>query len=204
MRTLITLLAACCFLFVSADGNLSTENVGVPKLELSLEPAGFVFYGPSLNLGVGLMDQLSLNAYVRMFGMGSQSVKLKSEPDENYEFSGTHFGLGTSYFFGTGSAPYVGVQIEFGSSSARYSEGELWEWYEDASNLLFALKGGYRLALTPAISVNLGAFVGSISMDNSWDYEDKDFGLSDPSAREHSDSKLIFAPEVGIGFTLIP
>lgn len=182
--------------YVQAQSIVSTS---LPQMEVTFDPVGYIFYGPSITVGAGLNDQLSFYGYFRGFGRGLRTVAIKSDPNENDDLSGMNFGVGLSCFLGEdGHGVFIGPQAEFGSSDGLWAKGDDHEWYETSKNLMVALRGGYRLVLNDNLFLNFSTYAGVLQMKNTWDYSDMSYGITDPEPREHTSRHFVIAPEIAL------
>ena len=155
-----------------ADGNVA----------VSLNPLGFVQFGPLLTVEMSVGDNLSALAYSRFVPLGVLSYFLYD--DEVSRLSGIGLGAGALYFFGHQQhRPYVGGFLEYASSDALLAEGDQWESSERSRSFGFIFNAGYRFRFDGGFFVNTGLFLGSALANWEWEYSDLSYGVGDSEPR---------------------
>ena len=207
MKQVFTLLFAAWCSWCFADEppmKQATQGDRIPLLEVSVDPAGFLFYGPSVDVGLGIGSKTSVKAYVRGFALGGMSIDLKDEAEDNDEFSGMHIGAGLTQFLTEGgNGIYFGGQVEFGSTTGIWLNGDTYEWWEESKDLMFTAKAGYRYAMENGLFINGGVYGGAINMKAEWDYDDSQISAMDDDDREHTSTPGIFGVEVSVGIAIL-
>ncbi len=209
MKKALTLIFVLLFSAVYAseppEMETQTDHTTLPKLALSINPAGFLFFGPTIDLGIGISDRTAINLHTRFtpLGMLSQNVK-KEEGDKAEDFTGTGFGAGIIQFLNDdGFGIYVGGQVEYEKMRTTYEIGDPWEWYEEGKNYVFAANAGYRYVMENGIFVNLGLFFGGIYTDYFWEYEDVAIGVNDSEPREGTTFFPVGSLEIAFGIPIL-
>ena len=184
---------------------LEHADHGIPKLSLSVNPAGFLFFGPTVDLAFGINSQTGLNVHARFTPLGMLSQVVKIEDDEKPDgYTGVGFGAGAFHFLQqAGEGFYVGAQVEYEKMRTTYDKGEDWEWFEEGKNYVLVLNGGFRKNFNHGIYVNAGAFFGGIYTDYFWEYDDKAYGLNDDEEREGTTFFPVGSLELAIGIAIL-
>lgn len=199
----LIVLSSVCFA-QQIDETTSTNTL--PKVALSTNVGGFLFFGPTVDLGIGVSNRTVINAHARFtpLGLVSRMVKdLDGDGEQLDKFTGTGFGGGIIQFQRQdGTGLYYGGQVEFEKMTTTYWVDEPFEWYEVGYNYVFVANAGYRIALSPSVFVNLGGFLGGIFTDFNWDYQDPSFGVDDPEPREGTTLLPVGSLEVAIGIKI--
>lgn len=153
------------------------EGYPISRFALSLNPLGFLQFGPILNAEVGLTKKLVLNAHVRFAPVGLLSYVVTDWPDK---YTGLGYGGGAIYFFGESrNKPYAGILTEYQRNGNTYDEGESYEETEIDRVLVFLLNGGYRFRFDSGFFINTGVFLGfgytNWTSEDQWgDYKGSD------------------------------
>jgi len=139
------------------------------RFALSVDPLGFVFFGPIVNAEVRITDRMVANAHVRFLSMGVLAKVVKDEDGDLDELNGIAYGGGVKFFFGDKrSKPYLGVLGEYETLETFYNIQEHYEWCEYDESALLLFNGGYRIRTSFGLFINLGAMLGLAYTDYIW------------------------------------
>lgn len=175
------------------------ENA-MPKFGLSINPLGFVQFGPLINMEVGLTDNVILNMHARVSFLGILTYLINEHEDGLDELFGMAGGGGPIYFFGTSrNKPYAGVLLEFDHLRLLYAQGDQWEWEKTVNSVVFAMNGGYRFRFANGVFINTGAFLGAAIGRYKWEYSDISYGEYDNTSRDGLDVTPFGMLEVAFG-----
>jgi hypothetical protein len=142
------------YLLTSNSLNLhQDEGYPISRLALSINPLGFVEFGPLINAEVGLTKNLVLNSHIRFATLGLLSYVTADWPDR---ITGLAYGGGVLYFFGEKrNKPYVGILSEYQKTK------DFWENSSEIDKIItFMFNGGYRFRFENGFFINTGAFFG--------------------------------------------
>ncbi len=209
MKKTFTLILVLLFSAVYASEPPEIREKADPSnstsLALSVNPAGFLFFGPTLDLGLGISDKTIINMHARFTPLGLLSQTVKKEDGEKAEdFKGVGFGAGIIQFLNTGgSGMYLGGQVEFETMTTTYDIGQDWEWFEEGKNYVFVANAGYRYLLENGMFVNLGLFFGGIYTDYFWEYKDVSYGVNDLEEREGTTLFPVGSLEIAVGINIL-
>lgn len=171
--------------FIAFSTIAVSQETAMSKFAFSLNPLGFVQFGPIVNAEFGLSDNLVLNTHVRFSSLGVLSYVVNAHEDGLDELSGVAFGGGPIYFFGENkSKPYCGFVLEYDKSKMLYAKDELWEWDKTSKTIVFAFNGGYRFRFEKGFFLNTGVYLGAGISNYTWDYSNASYGLTDNSSRD--------------------
>lgn len=175
----------------------------ISRFALSVNPLGFLQFGPSISAEAGLTDHLVLNIHIRFPSLGLLSYVVSDHDDGLDDLSGMAFGGGILYFFGDNrSKPYGGMLIDYNKLDCLYAKDESWEWSRTTNTIVFIFNGGYRFRFDGGFFINTGAFLGVASNKWEWEYTDTSpgsWGITDTDSREGSDIKPFGMAEVTLG-----
>ena len=161
---------------------LEFDEEDISKFALSINPLGFIQFGPVINAEFGIKENIALNTHVRFPSLGVLTYVLKYHDDGLDELSGIAFGGGLIYFFGENmSKPYVGGMIEYHRTESLYAKNEGWEWSQIDRSGVFIFNGGYRWRFEGGFFVNTGVFFGAAMGNYDWEYADPSYDLDEPS-----------------------
>lgn len=152
------------------------EN-NISRFALSVNPLGFVQFGPMINAEFGITKNLVLNAHVRFPTLGLLTIYTYDDDGVNPdELSGYAFGGGMIYFFGEKrNKPYAGAMIEYQKAVLIYDQGETWETEETDNSIGLVLNGGYRFRFKGGFFINTGAYLGAAYTTYTWFYTDPSY-----------------------------
>ena len=160
---------------------LEFDEEDISKFALSINPLGFIQFGPVINAEFGIKENIALNTHVRFPSLGVLTYVLKYHDDGLDELSGIAFGGGLIYFFGENmSKPYVGGMIEYHRTESLYAKNEGWEWSQIDRSGVFIFNGGYRWRFEGGFFVNTGVFFGAAMGNYDWEYADPSYDLDEP------------------------
>lgn len=193
MKNLILISSFLSFFFLSVNstfGQYQNESANSMKgVSLSLNPLGFLQFGPIVNAEVGLTDHVVLNGHIRFASLGLLSkVVMYDEDDDIYpdHIAGTGIGGGVIYFFGDKkSKPYLGGLLEFHNTVSTYDTGFTYEWESESNMVVVLVNGGYRFRFDGGFYVNTGAYFGAAVGEDNWYYtnpEVPEYGEMNPSS----------------------
>jgi len=181
---------------------IEDEGNGYPlsKFALSVNPLGFVQFGPLVNIEVGLTKSLVLNAHVRFTSVGLLSYAINYHEDGLEKLSGIAFGGGLLNFFGKKrSKPYAGVLLEYEMLKKYYAKDDPWEWEQSDNTGVFVLNGGYRFRFKSGFFINTGAYLGAALTSYTWEYTDPDYVPYEDKTYEGIDITPFGMVEVTLG-----
>jgi hypothetical protein len=146
------------------DNSNNNEN-SISKFALSINPLGFLQFGPIINAEIRLTKSLALNTHVRFPSLGLiMNAIMQDEESELDDISGIAFGMGMPYFFGERqNKPYVGYIIDYQQLNVVYDKGNTYEWSELDKTVVFAFNGGYRFRFNNGFFLNTGTYLGVAS-----------------------------------------
>jgi hypothetical protein len=143
-------------------------------VSLSLNPLGFVQFGPVVNAEVGLNDHVVLNGHIRFASLGLLSkVVLYDEDDDIFpdNVSGSGIGGGILYFFGEKkNKPYLGGLFELHNTVSIYDTDAMYEWESESNMIVLFVNGGYRFRFDSGFFINTGAYLGAAVGEEKWYY----------------------------------
>ncbi|MEN8156017.1 MAG: hypothetical protein ABFS10_03640 [Bacteroidota bacterium] len=156
------------FFVILFAGILSISNPGygqenpMGKFALSVNPLGFMEFGPLINAEFGLTDNLVLNTHVRFHSLGLLSYVIDDWPDR---LTGIAMGAGLLHFFGSSMhKPYVGGLIELHHSTQFYLD----DGTGTTNMAIFIANGGYRFRFDSGFFINTGLFMGFGAGPYTW------------------------------------
>ena len=200
------MLCALPLFLIAQETSSESENESsvLPKISLSANPAGFLFFGPTIDLGIGITPNTAVTVHTRFVPYGLASRSLKTYEDESLDiFTGTGVGLGIIHFLNKGGEGfYVGGQVEYARFFTTHEIGDPWEWYEQGASTIVSGNCGYRKNITPLIYVNLGCGAGAIRTIYDWEYEDPAIGVNDLVPRRKSTFRPGGQVEIACGFRI--
>lgn len=129
------------------------EGYPIPRFAISVNPLGFIQFGPSINAEVGLTKSLVLNTHVRIAPLGLLTYVVTDWPEK---ITGLAYGGGIIYFFGEKrNKPYIGVIADYQKNK------NTWENSEEIDKVFaFMFNGGYRFRFNSGFFINTGAYLG--------------------------------------------
>jgi hypothetical protein len=183
--------------FLSPENKSMKEKseYSISRFALSVNPIGFVEFGPIVNAEWGLTGNLVINAHMRFPTLGVLTYVVKDEDGDLDELTGMAYGGGLLYFFGEKrNKPYLGMLGEYEQTQNTYAKNEDWESIEDDETIIIMFNGGYRFRFNSGFFINTGAFFGVGRCQWFWRYSDG----SDPSEGiDYTPAGLV---EITIGF----
>lgn len=129
------------------------------KFFLSINPLGFVQFGPTLNAEFAIGQNIFIGPTFRSIGLGLLSHVVA---EDEIGIGTISFGIAGHYFINNPRGPnrlYVGGNIEYGFGPTRGEEGTYWEWEGKWSSLIFVTNTGYRIRISNFF-INFGLFAG--------------------------------------------
>jgi hypothetical protein len=182
--TLTIFLAVCMvarsqgFSFEQQSSDFSDAGLGlnlpqddgypIGRFAISVNPLGFLEFGPIVNAEFGLTRNLVLNTHVRFAPVGLLSRAVTDWPDK---MTGFAYGGGVLYFFGENrNKPYIGILTEYQGGKDIWDEGTTYEESEDDHVFVLMFNGGYRFRFNSGFFINTGAHLGFGY--NSWTWYD--------------------------------
>lgn len=190
---------------VSTPVASSSSSNPMGKFELSVNPLGFLQFGPMINMGFGLSDNLVLTSHLRLPSAGLLSkVVSYDEDDDMYpdRLSGIAIGGGVNYFFTDNmSKPYIGGQLEYHYQKTLFAEGNYEEWEENSNGIVLMFNGGYRFRTGSGFFINTGAFLGFASVASEWHHTSYELSYTDSGEGVFYSEVIPFGMlEVSLGF----
>ncbi len=172
----------------------------IGKFALSVEPLGFVQFGPLVNAEIGLTDNLVLNAHVR-FATAGLLMKIAFRDEVPDKVENIAFGGGLKYFFGDNkNKPYIGVMGEFGKRTFVDDQGEPYETENTMNHFDFIMNGGYRFRSASGFYLTTGAYVGAEFTNNDiTSFTDPGYYTSERTIENENGIYPFFMLEIGIG-----
>lgn len=179
------------------------EPQPLPTLSVSVNPAGFLFFGPTVDVSIGLRSNLAVTAGFRSTTQSPIVKKLKKKSGEFDQLNGSGLSLGIVCFTPkVNHKLYVGAQLGFDKLHVDYSTDEPWEWYEDAKTYHLGGNIGIRSYVAPRVYLNTGLFLGGMISNYDWDYSDTNYGMSDPESRSGTKIYPNGMLEIAIGYRI--
>lgn len=198
MRIIVCLLFCACLMSVKAQDNGTTDNAMSP-VALSVNPLGFLQFGPMVNLEFGIKNVV-INTHARVGTLGLLSYVVNYHEDGLAQLSSYAFGGGPIIFMGKKqSRPYIGLLGEFDKTYLLNAEGEEWEWEKDMNTIVIALNGGYRFRFNSGFFINTGAYLGAAISQYEWGYTDESYYEDSDPAAEGSEAMPFGMLEVTFG-----
>ena len=171
-NTELSLLQASSLSELNMNNILSEKDKSV-KFAISVNPLGFVQFGPVINAEVGLTENVSVNVHARLASLGLLSYAIHADIDGLDEYTGTGFGGGAIYFLnGSSSSWFIGALMEYEKSTLLYAANEDWEWKQFNKTSVFIFNGGYRFRFDGGFFMNTGAYLGAASTKWNWHFTD--------------------------------
>lgn len=187
-KFLTTHLAVCSFcLFYSlipVNVNAQESDNQISDFSLSINPLGFIQFGPIINAEFGVSENLVLNTHLRAPAFGVLSYVLYADEDGLDQLNGIAVGAGLLKFLGENQSKfYAGGFIDYQRTTALYADSEQWEWEETDNTIIFAFNGGYRFRFDGGFFVNTGVYLGGFTSNYEWDYTNTESGgwANDPN-----------------------
>jgi hypothetical protein len=176
------------------------EEYSMAKFALSINPLGFVQFGPLASIEIGVAKSLVLNAHVRFPSLGLITYVLHDDEDGLDELSGISFGAGPIHFFGKKrSKPYAGILLEYEKLEKLYAKGDPWEWDETDNTGIFVFNGGYRFRFKSGFFINTGLYLGAALTSYKWNYTDPSYVGAEDDDFEGTDITPFGMVEVTVG-----
>lgn len=161
-----------------------TTQEPISKIAISLNPLGFVQFGPVFNADFRISEDVVINAHIRISVLGMLTYEVKKHPDGLDDLGAMAYGGGVIKFFGEKKhKPYAGILFEYEHSSAIYAQYEQWEWSQTDMALVFIFNGGYRFRFDGGVFINTGAYLGAATGMFEWEYADESYGTNDSTPR---------------------
>jgi len=139
------------------------------KVHLGFQPAGFLQFGPVIELGFRIGDNFVLSPQFRYTSLG-----LAYNVINDFENTMLCFGLGATFkHFPAKNQKnkfYYGVGFEY-----EYSDFDDYDdWYGSSAGMVIITNVGYRWRFGSGFYINLGAFAGAyVNIYDQWyDYDD--------------------------------
>ena len=167
-----------------SDGTIKENGVGVDKsmegFAVSVNPLGFVQFGPSISLEYGITENIVLDVNFRFPSLGILSYVINYDNDTSLDdMTGFSGGLGVYYFITENAdKPYVGLLFNFQQQIITYDLNQYWEWKRELNSYVLVFSGGYRFRFGGGFFINTGLFFGAAFTDWSW-YYTENAGTSD-------------------------
>ncbi len=207
MKHIKYLFPVICFLVLTTStanaANTESDSVvyPVPKFAMSVNPLGFIQFGPVLSGEFGLNESTLINAHMRFSSLGLLSWVIRETDAGLDELDAFAFGAGIVRFMGYNqNRPYIGFFLERETSNAVYASGYLDEWSQDNKTTVFIFNIGYRFNFNDGFFINTGAFFGGAATTYEWRYKYPDL-IYDPEPRSGEDTNAFGMFEVSFGYS---
>ena len=176
------------------------DTYPISRFALSVNPLGFLTFGPVISMEVGLTGSLVVNANVRFPSLGLLTWVAEDEGEGLDELSGIGFAGGLIYFFGDNMGkPYVGGLIGYQKLDGLYAQDDQFEFTQITNAIQFIANGGYRFRFNGGFFINTGGYVGVESSKWEWEYTDSSVGSSD-EITSGNDIGPFWMAEITLGF----
>jgi hypothetical protein len=175
------------------------EDNSISPFAISVNPLGFVQFGPIINVEFGFPNNLVLNIHTRFPSAGLLTYVALDHEDGIDDLSGKAFGAGLLYFFtDKRHKPYIGGLLEYHTADILYGQGDAWEWDKTENAIVVIANGGYRFRFGHFF-LNTGAYLGAAFVNYEWDYTDPSYGEYDDDPRDGSEVQPFGMIEVTLG-----
>ena len=199
--TILLLFCNSLILITPNNSFAQSEDNSISPFAISVNPLGFVQFGPIINIEFGFPNNLVFNLHTRFPSLGVLTYVALDDRDGIDDLSGSAFGGGLLYFIGHGkSKPYVGGHLEYHSIDILYAQGEQYEWSKTEHAVIFIVNGGYRFRFGGGFFINTGAYLGFSFSSYDWEYTDPSYGIYDTSSRSGNDTTPFGMLETTFGF----
>lgn len=181
-----------------------SQNSDYSKLTISIDPMGFLFFGPALNVGYSVNANWVIKANVRRSSWGLLANKIRSYDDKQlYDFTGMGYAVGANrYMESIYEGYYYGAFISLDIQNTKYAENSDWAWHEKTITYGLLVNGGKRFPLGSMFYIDAGVVIGGGLVRWDWDYDDPAAGVDDPEARSGNSFMPIGALEFAFGIYL--
>ncbi len=178
----------------SSQPTYHSINYELGKVHLGFQPAGFLQFGPVLELHFRIGDNFVLGPQVRFTSLG---LAYHAVTDFEATMVGISAGVSFKHFLNKSQENKFyygfGIEWEYGET-----EGHDGDWYGNHGGLVFTANAGYRFRFSSGFYINLGAYAGVYQ--NVWDvwyYYDDD--IEHVSEDEDGIARFFGYLEFGIG-----
>jgi len=205
MKRIATHLLSVIILVIFMSTQGFSQSSDYSKLTVSVDPMGFLFFGPALNVGWSLNDNTVIKVNIRRTSWGLLANKIRNnDPDDMlYEFTGMGYAIGANRFLETiESGYYYGAFLSLDIQNTKYAENSEWAWHEKTVTYGLVGNGGKRFTLGSQFYVDAGAIIGVGLVRYDWDYDDPSVGADDPEPRNGTSFMPIGALELAFGMFL--
>jgi hypothetical protein len=142
----------------------------ISRFALSINPLGFIQFGPVVNAEMRLANNFVLNGHARLSPFGLLSYKTREAGDGLDKFTGMAFGGGFLVFLSESvNKPYIGILAELENTKAVYASGKALERTKNENSKILIVNIGFRRRFNSGVFVNTGVFVGAAQ--NHWDWK---------------------------------
>lgn len=165
--------------------NDKQENYPISNFALSLNPLGFIQFGPIINAEFGVSDNLVLNTHIRLTTLGVLSYFTHGVDIDKDKMKAMAFGGGlTGFLSKRQSKPYIGFLLEYEKAHKLKDVGQHNEYQVFTKSFIFMLNGGYRFRFDGGFYINTGVLAGfSFAKNNEFytnsSYSDRTYSGSD-------------------------
>jgi len=185
--------------FCIAQQVKTNETYSISKFSLSINPLGFIQFGPLISAEFGINSNLVFNTHVRFPSAGVISY-IVHEVDDDDSMTGIAAGAGIIYFVGNNqSKPYIGFLAEFDRTKKVFDVGEDWERAERDNIGVFLFNAGYRFRFENGYYINAGAFLGTAFSSWEREYTNSSYYVSGPRVKSGTDMVPFGMLELAIG-----
>lgn len=180
-----------------------SQNSDYSKLAVSIDPMGFLFFGPALNVGFSINEKTVIKANVRVVSWGLLAYKIRATDSELYSFGGMGYSIGANRFLeSVESGIYYGGFLSLDIQNTKYSENTEYAWHEQTMSYGLLANGGKRFKIGSKFYINAGAAFGVALVRYHWEYDDPSVGLDDPEERKGTSFVPIGGLELAFGIFL--
>lgn len=180
-----------------------SQNSDYTKLAASIDPMGFLFFGPALNVGYSINENTVIKANIRVVSLGLLAYNIRATNSDLYSFGGVGFAIGGNRFLeNVESGIYYGGYVSLDIQNTKYAENNEYAWHEQTVTYGLLANGGKRFNIGSKYYVNAGGSFGLALVRYHWEYDDPSVGLDDPEARKGSSIIPIGGLELAFGMFL--
>ncbi len=180
--------------------NAMADNPVKGIFAVSVQPLGFLQFGPVAGIDFAIHRQIAFHTQVRFTSLGFLSKRARTDDDLDHnndesgevdDLRGIAFGFGPLFYFGENRSKfYMGPVFEMGTTRAVYNFND---WYDfdptpysvtiEGTSLIWSNNIGFRSLYPSGLFINTGIYLGMhfnwYTEKNSYnqDYDDNDFSV---------------------------